>query len=140
MIHEESLPCDVSLDELDMDWLRRQYSTLFDRAAQAIFRLGYDLDDVIVERFIRCGVSVGEALAIALPSLQDAALIEKAVRTQFSAGETAEKLASPRSPEPRASARATTQDSMGNNDRMPDTGTAQARIAKLSVAVTLERW
>lgn len=51
-IHEETLPYSSEAGEFDLLNARRCFSTLFDRAAQAVFRLGYDLDDVTIDRFI----------------------------------------------------------------------------------------
>jgi len=71
VIHEETVPCNVPLDELDLDWLRRQFSALFDRAAGAVNRAGYDLDDVIVERFVTTSAENRERLHTAPHSLSD---------------------------------------------------------------------
>ena len=79
VIHEETLPCDVPLDELDMDWLRRQFLTLFDRAALAVCRAGYDLDDVVFDRFICRYDGDSEMTGVPLPSLTDASAVANAI-------------------------------------------------------------
>lgn len=61
-----------------MDWLRRQFSTLFDRAAQATFLQGYDLDEVIVERFFCVVSKAQETVTLLVPSLHDKSLIDRA--------------------------------------------------------------
>ena len=52
LIHENALPFCTSVDAFDVQEARRSFSTLFDRAAEAVFRAGYDLDDVTVDRFV----------------------------------------------------------------------------------------
>ncbi len=79
VIHEATLPCDVPLNELDMDWLRRRFSTLFDEAALAVNRAGYDLDDVVFDRFIAYEHKGAEPVEVALPSLTDPTAVVSAV-------------------------------------------------------------
>ena len=110
VIHEAMWPCDLPLDELDMDWLRRQFSTLFDEAALAVSRAGYDLDDVVFDRYIACGHNRSDPVDMPLPSLTDADAIASAVLELLTSD---------------------------GNDSSPPTG---PRIAGLRVVVILERW
>ncbi len=56
LIHEETLPFPSEAERFDLALGRQSFSTLFDRAAQAVFRAGYDLDDVTIDQFIvLCG-------------------------------------------------------------------------------------
>jgi len=52
LIHEDTLPFPSDVDRFDLPFARQCFSTLFDRAAQTVFRAGYDLDDVTVDQFI----------------------------------------------------------------------------------------
>lgn len=52
-------PFDSPLNQLDLPALRLAFGRLFDRAANEVFRLGRDLDEVIFERFLRCRIIDG---------------------------------------------------------------------------------
>jgi hypothetical protein len=54
-----SEPFDTPLDSLDLPAIRLAFGRLFDRAANEVFRLGRDLDEVTFERFLRCRVNDG---------------------------------------------------------------------------------
>ncbi|MDO8629755.1 MAG: hypothetical protein Q7R41_04620 [Phycisphaerales bacterium] len=54
IVFDDTMPIDVPLAGIDADSIRRVFSDLFDRAAQAVSRAGYDQDDAVVERFIVC--------------------------------------------------------------------------------------
>lgn len=75
---EESMGCDIRLDALDTDWLRRAFSQLFDRAARAVMQAGLDLDDVIIERFAACTAGSHGPTPLEVPSLTDVALLRRA--------------------------------------------------------------
>ena len=53
---EKSITMDMSLDQLDLDVVRRRYSELFDQAAIGIQRAGYDLDDIEIQRSVICSL------------------------------------------------------------------------------------
>lgn len=79
----ETLPVGTPLDELDWNTVRKGYSTLFDRAAQAVFRTGLDLDDIIVNRFIVCENQAEGTKRLPLESLADQTLSLRQIRDAF---------------------------------------------------------
>jgi len=83
---------------------------LFDKAALAVNRAGYDLDDVVFDRFIACRRHRSDPVDVPLPSLTDAAAI--------------------------ASAAVDSLICQGNDSSPP----IEPRIAALRVVVILERW
>jgi hypothetical protein len=50
----ETVALCTSHDSIDLTLLRQRFSELFDRAASRVQRAGYDLDDVLVDRFLVC--------------------------------------------------------------------------------------
>ncbi len=52
-------PVADALPTLDLDRLRRTLADLMDAAAAALQRSGYDFDDVLVTRFVRCSTGDG---------------------------------------------------------------------------------
>jgi hypothetical protein len=121
---EESIACDIRLDVLDMDWLRRQYSILFDRAAQAVFRAGYDLDDVIVERFVSLVDEHGDASQVPASALRKGESESDRVPRPDGGRTSAGAGGSPGAPGGSASSQLD----------------ASRRIQSLFVSVVLERW
>jgi hypothetical protein len=55
VVFEETVSFEARLEEIDVDRLRRFFSALFDRAASAVNRAGFDLDDAVIENAVLCG-------------------------------------------------------------------------------------
>jgi hypothetical protein len=56
VLFDESVRYERAIDAIDMTEVRRLFATLFDRATVTILRAGYDLDEVIFDRYaIVCG-------------------------------------------------------------------------------------
>lgn len=54
IVFDDTVPFDAPLTGIDLDPIRRVFSDLFDRAAQALSHAGYDQDDAVVERYLIC--------------------------------------------------------------------------------------
>ncbi|MEK6675691.1 MAG: hypothetical protein AABZ47_08560 [Planctomycetota bacterium] len=52
---------------------------MMDRTAQAVFRAGYDLDDVVVERFVVCQSNDGTEVRVPAEPLSDSARLKKKI-------------------------------------------------------------
>ncbi len=72
IVFDDTVTIDVPLTGIDVDAIRRVFSDLFDRAAQAVSRAGYDQDDAVVERFFICRAGDATELHIAAECLSDA--------------------------------------------------------------------
>lgn len=72
----------MSLDQLDMEALRRGFAALIDRLADQIFAAGLDFDDVEVERIIVLMVGSTEVSVVA-DFLSDEALLRKSIGKQL---------------------------------------------------------
>lgn len=68
---------DFSLDALDLAFLRRAFSELFDAVAADVTRAGYDLDDVLVDRFLICRVPGGDESAEVVATLPVTTLVDR---------------------------------------------------------------
>jgi len=68
---EKSITTDMSLDQLDLDVVRRGYSELFDQAAIGIQRAGYDLDDIEIQRSIICSLEKNDIQQFDINSIAD---------------------------------------------------------------------
>jgi hypothetical protein len=87
ILFEDTVPIDFPVAGIDLDVIRRVFSGLFDRAAQAVSRAGYDQDDAVVERFLVCRVGEATALDIAAECLSEAdRLAAQVVRALVAAG------------------------------------------------------
>lgn len=72
----------MSLSQIDMDALRREFAALIDRLADQIFAAGLDFDDVDVERIIVLIVGATEIEVVA-EFLSDEALLRKSIEEQL---------------------------------------------------------
>ena len=68
---------DFPLDALDLAFMRRAFSELFDTAAADVTRAGYDLDDVVVDRFLICRVPGGDKSAEVVATLPVTTLVDR---------------------------------------------------------------
>jgi hypothetical protein len=66
-IFEESVQVDLLLAAVNLDHVRSLFSGLFDRAAGAVHGAGFDLDDVVVERYVSCRGAHGNHLIREVP-------------------------------------------------------------------------
>jgi len=94
-LHSASRVVDFALDELDLDWLRREFVPLLDEAAQAAQLAGLEPDDVVIERSMRCLLTDGREFLAAAECLADRerllrCIVEAAAET---AGEPVSALA-----------------------------------------------
>lgn len=79
----ESSPVQFSLERLDLEAIKRGFSDLFDRAAERVFRLGLDLDDVTIERFMDCRIADGERHRVEDPSISDVVRLRNGIVAQI---------------------------------------------------------
>ncbi|MEK7710690.1 MAG: hypothetical protein AAB341_02245 [Planctomycetota bacterium] len=87
IVFDDTVPIDVPLAGIELDAIRRVFSELFDRAAQAVSRAGYDQDDAVVERSFVCRAGDATELHIAVEWLSDAdRLAAQVVRALIAAG------------------------------------------------------
>lgn len=59
VLHTEEMAFHSSLADLDLRRLQLAFSDLFDRASEAIQRLGLDQDDIVLDRFLICRTPEG---------------------------------------------------------------------------------
>jgi len=71
LVAEEQVPFSAELASIDLTELRTACSRLFDQTANAVFRLGLDLDEVVVERLLECRDAGGSTFRCPLVSLTD---------------------------------------------------------------------
>jgi len=82
LLHTESFPFEQPLTKLDLRALQAGFSALFDAAAVAVRRAGYDLDDVVLERIMVCEDPDGTPFDVAAEPLSDRdELIRRVVRS-----------------------------------------------------------
>ena len=77
IIAEARAAVDFSLDALDLAFLRRAFSELFDAAAADVTRAGYDLDDVVMDRFLICRAPGGGESAEVVATLPVTTLVDR---------------------------------------------------------------
>ena len=70
-LYTETLPVEFSLNDLDLDVLRRRFAEVFDRAAHAVQLAGFEQDDAIIERYVICRLGERTELAVTAESLSD---------------------------------------------------------------------
>ena len=95
VLHEFSMPFDgAELEQVDLRALRAGFAELGDTAAEAVFRDGLDLDDVILERWadVKCDSSAKGRL-VRIDWLSDRELCVKDVRRQCLTGGDAGRIA-----------------------------------------------
>ena len=66
-----ALPLDQDPGTLDLDQIRRRFAELFDQSVRAVSRAGYDLDDVVVHRYLDCRIARKELRGITAEALSD---------------------------------------------------------------------
>lgn len=76
-IAEARAAVDFPLDALDLAFLRRAFSELFDAVAADVTRSGYDLDDVVVDRFLIGRVPGGDKSAEVVATLPVTTLVDR---------------------------------------------------------------
>jgi hypothetical protein len=87
IVFDDTVPIEVPLTGIDLDSIRRMFSDLFDRAALAVSRAGYDQDDAVVERFLVCRAGNEVDREVAAECLSDAdRLAAQVVRALIAAG------------------------------------------------------
>ncbi len=79
ILFDESRPIRAPLTRLDIESLRRSFAALGDRAAQAVIAAGFDQDDVVLDRLMRCHVD--DTVGAELPAdwLADAGRLSGAI-------------------------------------------------------------
>lgn len=86
LVAEERVPFSAELASIDLTELRAACCQLFDKSAHAVFLLGLDLDEVIVERFLECRDSEESTFRVPLASLTDRDVLIGALPPKRSAG------------------------------------------------------
>lgn len=78
-LHTERLETSLPATAAALTGLSHDFSPLFDRAACAIRAEGYDLDDVVLERWLVCRVGAGDEVRLRAEPLSDSARLADAV-------------------------------------------------------------
>lgn len=86
LVAEERVPFSAELASINLTALRAACSRLFDKSARAVFLLGLDLDEVIVDRFLECRDGEESTFRIPLVSLTDRDALIRAIPPERSAG------------------------------------------------------
>jgi hypothetical protein len=71
VMFECSRTLDISCEALEVARLQESFSELFDKASDAVTKLGLDLDDVIVERSLLCAQNSQPSFKVISPPLAD---------------------------------------------------------------------
>lgn len=79
ILFEEKLRIDMSLDQLQLDAIRQDFSALFDRALLGVQKAGLDLDDVEFNRFLICRTTEKSEIRIPANSLSDAERMKNSI-------------------------------------------------------------
>ena len=81
-LFEETVSVTWPLSEIDLDALRRGFAPPFDRAAHAVQLAGFEQDDAVIERYLRCRVGDRPPVDVPADSLSDRSrMIENVVTT-----------------------------------------------------------
>jgi len=86
LVTEEHVPFSAELASIEMKELRAACSRLFDKGAHAVFVLGLDLDEVVVERLLECRDGADSTFRVPLVSLTDRDALIRAIPPERSAG------------------------------------------------------
>lgn len=87
-LFEETVSVTWSLSEIDLDALRRGFAPPFDRAAHAVQLAGFEQDDAVIERYLRCRVGDRPPVDIPADSMSDRSrMIEDVVLALRGAGD-----------------------------------------------------
>ncbi len=70
-LFEETVSVTWPLSEIDLDALRRGFARPFDRAAHAVQLAGFEQDDAVIERYLRCRVGDRPPVDVPADSLSD---------------------------------------------------------------------
>lgn len=66
-----ALPLNQNPGTLDLDQIRRRFAELFDQSVRAVSRAGYDLDDVVVHRYLDCRTAGTKLRGVTAEALSD---------------------------------------------------------------------